>query len=101
MEVLQKKFDGEVAEFPNVIHPPHIRLLGFINKLLASENLMKISSKKLLSSVIALSSFDVESSHLASNLSKVSSELSTLSISNMAIVEETTARMSNVNEIVG
>ncbi len=100
MEVLQKKFDGEVAEFPNVIHPPHIRLLGFINKLLASENLMKISSKKLLSSVIALSSFDVESSHLASNLSKVSSELSTLSISNMAIVEETTASMSNVNEIV-
>ncbi len=100
IEVVDKKFNGEDIDFPPVEHGIHKKVIHYFEKLLSSEKLMKLSTKKMLNSVISLSNFDVESGYLAKKLSSLSNDLSTFSESNLAIVEETTASMNNVNEII-
>jgi len=100
INTLKLKFQGHDVTFEEVKKTQHQMLLKFIKKLLNSEALMNETSKELLQGLISLSSFDVESSYLAKNLTQLSTEISNLSESNLAIVEETTASMANVNEIV-
>lgn len=97
---IENRFDGTEDTLPAMTGLRHIRLKYFFEKLFESESLMKRSTKRLLNTVIALSSFDVETSFLSSNLQKLASKLSVLSESNLAIVEETTASMNLVNEVV-
>lgn len=97
---IEGRFDGSLDELPAVTGVRHNRLKYFFEKLFDSESLMKKSTRRLLDTVIALSSFDVETSFLSNNLQRLSNKLSTLSESNLAIVEETTASMNLVNEVV-
>ena len=97
---IEGRFDGRLDELPAVTGVRHNRLKYFFEKLFDSESLMKKSTRRLLDTVIALSSFDVETSFLSNNLQRLSNKLSTLSESNLAIVEETTASMNLVNEVV-
>lgn len=100
IDSINKKFQGEDIDLPEVNFCIHKDLVEKFNKLFSSEDIMNDSTKKLLKSVIELSNFDVESSHLANNLKHLSGELSILSQSNLAIVEETTATMTMANESV-
>jgi len=97
---IEGRFEGRLDELPAVTGVRHNRLKYFFEKLFDSESLMKKSTRRLLDTVIALSSFDVETSFLSNNLQRLSNKLSTLSESNLAIVEETTASMNLVNEVV-
>lgn len=64
------------------------------------ENQMAEYSKKILKTATSLSNFDVGMSHISNQLLEFSQEISLLSQSNVAIVEETTASMSEVSEAV-
>lgn len=97
---IESKFNGGEDSLPAMTGLRHTRLKYFFEKLFDSESLMKRSTKRLLNTVISLSSFDVETSFLSNNLQKLATKLSVLSESNLAIVEETTASMNLVNEVV-
>lgn len=71
-----------------------------VNVLMENEKKMAASSKQLLDIVSSLSSFDVNMSHISKQLTDFVTELYDLSQSNLAIVEETTSTMSQVNDTV-
>lgn len=86
-------------------------MLAFLNKnkeneknqfsrLYENEKRMADASKELLEIVASISTFDVGISHISSQLMDYARELATLSESNLAIVEETTASMNHVNESI-
>lgn len=97
---VESRFNGSIESLPPMTSIRHNRLKYFYEKLFDSESLMKKSTISLLDSLIALSSFDVETSFLSDNLQDLSVKLTTLSESNLAIVEETTASMNVVNDVV-
>jgi methyl-accepting chemotaxis protein len=79
-------------------YPIHKTMLSHFDRLLANEEKMSLSAKQMLSSVSSLSQFDVEMTHSAHALTDFANSLSSLSESNLAIVEEITASMNDVNE---
>ena len=100
IEYAEAKFRGADVEAPLIEYSIHQTFLDFFMKLFNSEDKMNAATKRLLKATVKLSSFDVEIAHSAGNLTTFSNELSTLSESNLAIVEETTASMNAVSETI-
>lgn len=69
-------------------------------QLYNNEKRMAETSKELLDIVAGLSSFDVGLSHIFDNLIHYASQLTDLSSSNLAIIEETTAGMNQAHHSI-
>ena len=91
---------GGHAEPPVVKQPEHIHILGYFQQLLANEKDTSIIANEILTILSSLSSFDVGMSHISNQLTDFAGEMSSLSESNLAIVEQTTAGMSEVKESI-
>lgn len=100
LNYVEKRLNGDDVQEPGVEYPIHMSVLKYFNKLLGSEKQMSEAAKQMLSITAALSSFDVNMSHSAYKLIDFSKEMSMLSESNLAIVQQTTASMNQVNETV-
>ncbi len=98
--VLDRIFNGEDINLPNVEYGIHKRLKEYFEKLLASEKVMADSTNELLDNIVELSEFYVQINFSSESLVNLAQELSVISESNLAIVEETTAGMATVNEVV-
>jgi len=85
---------------PEIKYHLHKRVLNQFQRLLDSEAKMSVSAKELLDIVSSLSSFDVGMTHISNQLTDFASEMATVSESNLAIVEQTTATMNEVNNAV-
>ncbi|MFZ5353703.1 MAG: methyl-accepting chemotaxis protein [Bacillota bacterium] len=101
LDYVEKKLEGKEVQAPGVGYGIHISMLKYFEKLLANEKKMSDSAKNMLGITAALSSFDVNMSHSAMKLIDFSKEMAALSESNLAIVQQTTASMNQVNETVG
>lgn len=88
---------GKSVDSPSVKYPLHKKVLENFEKLLKNEAKMSYSAKEILGIVSSLSSFDVGMQHISYELMDFAKEISTLSESSLAIVEETTASMHEVN----
>ncbi len=91
---------GRNSDSPVVKYPLHGKVLGHFEKLLDNEGKMSDAAKKILDIASSLSSFDVGMSHISYQLMDFAGEMASLSESNLAIVEQTTASMSQVNESI-
>ncbi|MFV0466089.1 MAG: methyl-accepting chemotaxis protein [Lachnospiraceae bacterium] len=91
---------GVPAEPPSVDYPIHQRLVESFKTLFSGQKEMGISARKLLTTTTKLSSFDVEMSHSADALKRFANDMATVSESNLAVVEQTTASMNQVNETI-
>ena len=91
---------GKEISAPQVEYPLHKTVLSHFQRLLNSEKTMAVSARQMLDIVSSLSNFDVGMSHISQQLTDFAEEMSTLSQSNLAIVEQTTASMNQVNETV-
>ncbi|KUO76965.1 MAG: chemotaxis protein [Clostridia bacterium BRH_c25] len=100
LNYVEKRLNGEEVQEPGVEYPIHMTVLEYFNKLLANEKQMSAAAKQMLIITAALSSFDVNMSHSAYKLIDFAKEMSMLSESNLAIVEQTTASMNQVNDTV-
>lgn len=100
LDYVEKRLSGDKVQEPEVLYPLHMSVLKYFNQLIDSEEQMSEAAKKMLSLTAALSSFDVNMSHSAYKLIDFAEEMATLSESNLAIVEQTTASMNQVNETV-
>ena len=92
--------NGRETEEPSVDYPIHKEILSLFKSLFANEKQMATSAKKILGITASISDFDVAMSHIAEKLIEFSHEMSNLSESNVAIVEETNASMAQVNSTV-
>lgn len=91
---------GNQTTSPKVEYHLHKRVLDQFQRLLNAEEKMAISAKELLDIVSFLSSFDVGMTHISNQLTDFVSEMAVVSESNLAIVEQTTANMNEVNHVV-
>lgn len=92
--------DGHYAEAPVLTHPQHHHIMNSFAKSMSNEKDMSIQARELLNIVSSLSSFDVGMSHISQQLTDFASEIASLSESNLAIVEQTTAGMSEVKAAI-
>lgn len=100
IKYVEDTLEGKEVSKPDVEYPIHTQLLGQFQKLLDNEASMSQSAKKILDIVSSLSSFDVGMSHISYQLMDFAGEMASLSESNLAIVEETTASMNQVKESI-
>lgn len=91
---------GIVTEAPSVDYPLHTQILGTFEQLLSNEAKMSNVAKEVLDIASSLSSFDVGMSHISQQLIDFSEEMASVSQSNSALIEETTASMNEVNEYI-
>lgn len=97
---VEDRMNGKVTESPKVVYPIHQTLLKTFDKLLTSEEKMGKNSKMMIGLTSELSSFDVQMTYSSNKLIEFSKDMSNISESNLAIVEEITASMSEVNSTI-
>ncbi len=91
---------GKDVIYPDIKNPSHKKVLKQFEDLLKNEKKMSVAAKEILGIVNALSTFDVGMSHISYQLKDFAKEIAILSESNLAIVQETTASMEQVNESI-
>jgi len=98
---VEDRLDGKKVELLKVDYPIHKTLFRIFDKLLTNEEIMSKNSKKMINITSSLSKFDIEMAHSSYELVEFASEMSNISESNLAIVEEITANMNEVNGTIG
>jgi len=94
---VEDRLNGKIVEPPKVDYPIHRTMFKTFDRLLTSEEIMSNNSKKMISITSSLSKFDVEMTHSSYELIKFANDMSNISESNLAIVEEISANMNEVN----
>ncbi|MEG1290762.1 MAG: methyl-accepting chemotaxis protein [Lachnospiraceae bacterium] len=97
---VENKMQGKEVPSPSSDYEIHSKVISQFNKLFENEGRMSRAAKEVLDVSSSISSFDVGMSHISGQLMNFSSEMADLSESNLAIVEETTATMNQVNNTV-
>ncbi|QGU94431.1 chemotaxis protein [Clostridium bovifaecis] len=92
------RMKGKISKRPDVEYGIHKKIADDFDKLFASEEKMAESSKRIIEIGASISSFDSEMKHISNILIDFAEDMSEVSQSNLAIVEETTASMNGVNE---
>ncbi len=101
LELLEKKLKGEGnGDYSGKINPENEKLIFRLESLVANEMKMAASAKAIMDITSAVSRFDVGMGHISSQLLGFAKDLAVLSESNLAIIEETTASMNQVNTTV-
>lgn len=100
LDQIEQKFNGDDIELLVTGKESNKKVRGFFTRLFRSEKTMHDKTHELMSTLIKISGFDVETSFLSTNLQELASRLAVLSESNLAVVEETTASMNEVTEVV-
>lgn len=98
IKYVENRMQGKIIKKPNVEYGIHIRMADNFDRLFASEENMAESAKKIIDIGASISSFDIEMKHVSDMLIDFAEDMSEVSQSNLAIVEETTASMNGVNE---
>lgn len=96
-EYVYNSINGKKSARPSAADKNAKVLLDLIDVLIANNERVSSSSMSILEVAGSLSSFDVGLEHIAAELQDFSGELADLSESNLAVVEETTATMTQVN----
>ena len=100
LKYVEDSIAGKNVSNPNVKYPIHVQVLAQFEKLLKNEEKMSKGAKEVLDIASSLSSFDVGMSYISNQLMDFAEEMSSLSESNLAIVEEATASMNQVSESI-
>lgn len=100
LKYVEDSLTGKQSYCPEIKYHLHQKVLNQFQRLLNSESRMSVSAKELLDIVSSLSNFDVGMTHISNQLTDFASEMSAVSQSNMAVVEQTTANMNEVNNAV-
>lgn len=100
LRYVEDSLAGKETHTPVITYHLHEKMLNQFQRLMNSEEKMSVSAKELLDIVSSLSSFDVGMTHISNQLTDFASEMAVVSESNLAIVEETTAKMNEVNDVV-
>jgi len=101
LEQVEKKMRGEACEkCSGSCNPVHDKVMSQMEKLVSNEIRMSNAAKKLMTVTSGISSFDVGMSYISDELMKFAREMEGLSEANLAVIEETTASMNEVNQTI-
>ena len=87
---------GEARNKPEVKTMQAQELLKQVENTIDYQDMVKNEAKDILNISGQISAFNVDVTHMATNLSGVTDKLADISQSNLAVVEETTATMTQV-----
>jgi len=100
IQYVEDRLNGKQVQQPAADYPIHNKMLGHFLRLLGSEEKLSGSVKKMVGVIPALSDFDVRMRHSSNKLIDFAAEMATLSESNLAIVQQITASMNEVNNTI-
>jgi methyl-accepting chemotaxis protein len=100
MKYVSDRLAGLNPQRPTVKYKIHQNILTEYEKLLNNEKELSTISERILTETSKLSNFEVEMNFLAKAINNFTEEMTSLSEANMAMVEQTTASMDNVNESI-
>lgn len=100
MHYVNSKLHGLQNEKPVVHYKIHQEILEKFSKLLDNEEAISKISESLLAETTKLSDFDVNMSFMSEEIKSFAGEMTTVSEMNMAMVEQITASMDQVNESI-
>ncbi|WP_186430669.1 methyl-accepting chemotaxis protein [Clostridium sp. BSD9I1] len=100
MEYVDNRMKGRIIKKPVVQYNRHIKIANYFDKLFQSEESLAESSKRIIDIGASISSFDSEMRYISNMLIEFAKEMSDVSQSNLAIVEQTTASMNGVNDTI-
>jgi len=92
--------EGKIIEPPEIKYYLHKEVYDICEHFFRNEEMISLSAKDLLEIVTQMSSFDVNMSRISYDLNDFAKETAELSESNLAVVEETTATMLEVQEAI-
>ena len=92
---------GEAGNTPDVKTTQARELLEQFESTIDYQDMVTREAKDILQISSQISAFNVDVSHMAANLSDVTDKLADISQSNLAVVEKTTATMTQVMDNVG
>ncbi len=97
---VENTLNGVETSCPTSSYDVHNKIIEHFEKLLKNEKRMSIAAKEVLEIASTISNFDVGMAHISQQLMTFAEEMEGLSASNLAIVEETTATMNQVEETI-
>lgn len=100
MKYVQARLHGETPAKPQIDYHIHKEIMEQFSQLLDNESKVANITDHLLHETTRLSSFDVEMKFISEEISRFAMEMLSVSESNMAMVEQTTASMDQVNESI-
>lgn len=100
MNYVEESLQGKHPMSPKTDYCVHSQVLMHFDKLLNNEKRMSEAAKRVLELASSISSFDVGMSYISNQLIQFAKEMAVLSESNLAIVEQTSASMNEINDAV-
>ena len=100
IQYVEDRLNGKSVQTPTADYPIHQSMLKHFLRLLTSEENISGRVKHMVSTLPALSDFDVRMRYSSDKLMGFAAEMATLSESNLAIVEQITASMNEVTETI-
>lgn len=100
IDYVNQRMEGHTCERPSINYDLHQSMYDLFERFFNNEEKISISARNLLNIVTQMSTFDVNMSQISHDLKAFAGDIAELSESNLAIVEETTASMSEVTEMV-
>lgn len=100
LHYMDEAMEGRKGTCPESSHIIHSRVIQIFEQLMANEERMSQAAKEVMHIASSISSFDVEMGYISKQLMEFAGEMATLSQSNLAIVQETTATMNQVTETI-
>ncbi|AQR96247.1 methyl-accepting chemotaxis protein [Clostridium saccharoperbutylacetonicum] len=97
---VEDRLSGKDSDKPIIDYPIHKTIFSHFDRLLEGEKKMSVSAKKMLEHTSSLSDFDVKTSYSSNKLIDFAKDMSIVSESNLAVVEEITANMNQVNNSI-
>jgi methyl-accepting chemotaxis protein len=97
---VNNRLEGNPVTPPDIKYDVHQAVYTLFDRFFKNEELVAFCAKELLELATKMSTFDVNMSKISYDLKDFAGEISELSESNLAIVEETTASMNVVSEAV-
>ena len=97
---LEEILEGNQPDKPTNLSSNSNTILAHLQKLIENEDYMASSAKEVLDIVRSISSFDVEMLHISNQLEKYAFNMEELSTSNLAIVQQTNATMTQVADTI-
>lgn len=100
LEALNRMLEGNGEEIPQSPDPACQAVIGQLQRMVTNEKRMTTAAKEILDIASDISAFDVGMTYISERLMNFAKEMATLSEANLAIVEETTATMSQVSDTI-
>lgn len=97
---VEDRLNKKSTELPSVTNEKHQKLLKIFEQILNADKMNNSLLMDILREASRLSEFDINITHISEDLYEISDELAQSNASNMAIVEETTAGVSEIGSTI-